>query len=63
MQRGLRSMIVKKFYGTNTRDALRQVRDALGPDALILANRQIAGGGVEIIKRKKYYIKTKISQL
>ena len=49
MQRGLRSMIVKKFYGTNTRDALRQVRDALGPDALILANRQIAGGGVEIM--------------
>lgn len=42
-------MIVKKFYGTNTRDALRQVRDALGPDALILANRQIAGGGVEIM--------------
>jgi flagellar biosynthesis protein FlhF len=48
-QSGLRSMIVKKFYGTNTRDALRQVRDALGPDALILANRQIAGGGVEIM--------------
>ncbi|WP_137935877.1 flagellar biosynthesis protein FlhF [Chitinivorax sp. B] len=42
-------MIVKKFYGTNTRDALRQVRDALGPDALILANRQIASGGVEIM--------------
>lgn len=42
-------MIVKKFYGTSTRDALRQVRDALGPDALILSNRQIAGGGVEIM--------------
>ncbi len=42
-------MIVKKFYGSNTRDALRQVRDALGRDALILANRQIAGGGVEIM--------------
>ncbi|WP_018152153.1 flagellar biosynthesis protein FlhF [Leeia oryzae] len=42
-------MVVKKFYGNNTREALRQVRDALGPDALILSNRQIAGGGIEIM--------------
>ncbi|UXY17113.1 flagellar biosynthesis protein FlhF [Chitiniphilus purpureus] len=42
-------MVVKKFYGATTRDALRQVRDELGPDALILSNRQIAGGGVEIM--------------
>lgn len=42
-------MVVKKFYGTTTREALRQVRDELGPDALILSNRQVAGGGVEIM--------------
>ncbi|BCL74457.1 flagellar biosynthesis regulator FlhF [Jeongeupia sp. HS-3] len=42
-------MVVKKFYGATTRDALRQVRDELGPDALILSNRQIAGGGIEIM--------------
>ncbi|GHD55449.1 flagellar biosynthesis protein FlhF [Jeongeupia chitinilytica] len=42
-------MVVKKFYGATTRDALRQVRDELGPDALILSNRQVAGGGVEIM--------------
>ncbi|XZG71222.1 flagellar biosynthesis protein FlhF [Chitinibacteraceae bacterium HSL-7] len=42
-------MLVKKFFGATTRDALRQVRDELGPDALILSNRQIAGGGVEIM--------------
>ncbi len=41
-------MVVKKFYGNNTREALRQVREALGPDALILSNRQVAGG-IEIM--------------
>ncbi len=41
-------MIVKKFFGSTTRDALRQVRDALGPDALILSNRPVPGG-VEIM--------------
>lgn len=42
-------MNVRKFYGATTRDALRQVRDTLGADALILSNRQVAGGGVEIM--------------
>ncbi|WP_028453349.1 flagellar biosynthesis protein FlhF [Chitinilyticum aquatile] len=42
-------MVVKKFFGASTRDALRQVRDELGPDALILSNRQVAGGGIEIM--------------
>jgi len=41
-------MIVKKFSGGSTREALRQVRDALGPDALILSNRPVPGG-VEIM--------------
>ncbi|MCX7627721.1 MAG: flagellar biosynthesis protein FlhF [Methylophilaceae bacterium] len=41
-------MNVRKFFGTNTRDALRQVRDALGADALILSNRKV-DGGVEIM--------------
>jgi flagellar biosynthesis protein FlhF len=40
--------MIKKFHAQTTRDALRQVRDALGADALILSNRQVAGG-VEII--------------
>lgn len=42
-------MNVRKFYGATTRDALRQIRDSLGADALILSNRQVAGGGVEIM--------------
>ena len=41
-------MNVRKFFADNTRDALRQVRDALGADALILSNRRVEGG-VEIM--------------
>ena len=41
-------MNVRKFFSSNTRDALRQVRDALGADALILSNRRVEGG-VEIM--------------
>ncbi|MBV1776749.1 flagellar biosynthesis protein FlhF [Burkholderiaceae bacterium DAT-1] len=41
-------MMVKKFIGTSTRDVLRQVREQLGPDALILSNRQLQDGRVEI---------------
>lgn len=41
-------MKVKKFFAGTSREALRQVRQALGPDALILSNRQ-AAGGVEIM--------------
>ncbi|MCE9633668.1 MAG: flagellar biosynthesis protein FlhF [Methylophilales bacterium] len=40
-------MNVQKFYGSNSRDAMQQVRDALGGDALILSNRKVADG-VEI---------------
>jgi flagellar biosynthesis protein FlhF len=40
--------MIKKFHASTTRDALRQVRDALGADAIILSNRQV-DGGVEII--------------
>ena len=41
-------MNVKKFTATTSREALRKVREALGPDAVILSNRQ-ADGGVEIL--------------
>ncbi|MEW5790316.1 MAG: flagellar biosynthesis protein FlhF [Pseudomonadota bacterium] len=41
-------MKIKRFYAENSREALRQVREALGPDAIILSNRQVEGG-VEII--------------
>lgn len=36
-------MNVKKFTATTSREALRKVRDALGPDAVILSNRPVDG--------------------
>ncbi|MGN6580028.1 MAG: flagellar biosynthesis protein FlhF [Bordetella sp.] len=41
-------MKLSRFLGATTRDALRQVRDALGEDALIVSNR-IVDGSVEIV--------------
>ncbi|MEK8090549.1 flagellar biosynthesis protein FlhF [Thermithiobacillus plumbiphilus] len=41
-------MKIKRFYAESSREALRQVKEALGPDAVILSNRQVEGG-VEII--------------
>ncbi|MFY0989132.1 flagellar biosynthesis protein FlhF [Halomonas sp. C05BenzN] len=41
-------MSVMRFTGTNSREAMRQVRAALGEDALILANRR-TDQGVEIL--------------
>ncbi len=41
-------MVVRRFFAANTRECLRLVREALGTDALILANRQVPGG-VEIM--------------
>lgn len=41
-------MNVKKFVAHSSRAALRQVRDALGPEAVILSNRTVAGG-IEIL--------------
>jgi flagellar biosynthesis protein FlhF len=40
--------MIRKFQAASTRDALRQIRDALGADAIILSNRQVPGG-VEIM--------------
>lgn len=40
---------IRKFIGANSRDALRQVREALGPDAVVLSNRTLDDGSVEIV--------------
>ncbi|MDR5855864.1 flagellar biosynthesis protein FlhF [Caballeronia sp. LZ062] len=42
-------MNIRKFIGANSRDALRQVREALGPDAVVLSNRTLDDGSVEIM--------------
>ena len=41
-------MNIRRFVAENSRAALRQVRDTLGGDAIILANRSIEGG-VEVL--------------
>ncbi|PMR74127.1 flagellar biosynthesis protein FlhF [Billgrantia endophytica] len=41
-------MSIKRFVGANSRDAMRQVRETLGDEALILANRRV-DDGVEIL--------------
>lgn len=41
-------MSVSRFFGATTREALRQVRLALGPEAMIVSNRRVSGG-VEIL--------------
>jgi flagellar biosynthesis protein FlhF len=42
-------MTVRKFSAASAREALRKVKETLGPDAIILANRGMPGGGVEIM--------------
>lgn len=41
-------MNVRKFIALNARDALKKVKETLGPDAIILSNRGVPGG-VEIM--------------
>ncbi|MGH8762338.1 MAG: flagellar biosynthesis protein FlhF [Nitrosospira sp.] len=41
-------MSIKRFLAKTTRDALHMVREALGPDGVILSNRTV-DGGVEIL--------------
>ncbi|MDV6319099.1 flagellar biosynthesis protein FlhF [Chromohalobacter sp. HP20-39] len=41
-------MSVMRFLGVNSREAMRQVRDALGDDALIVSNRRVEDG-VEVV--------------
>ncbi len=46
-------MKIKRFQGTDMRTAIRQVRDTLGSDAVILSNQKIPGG-VEIVAAIDY---------
>ena len=41
-------MNVKRYFAKTAREALRMLKDDLGPDAVVLANRA-ANGGVEIL--------------
>ena len=46
-------MQIKRFFASDTHKALRMVREAMGPDAVIIANHTV-DGGVEIVASGDY---------
>ena len=46
-------MKIKRFFAKDMRQAIRNVRDELGPDAVILSNRKV-NGGIEIVSAIDY---------
>lgn len=46
-------MIIKRFYASDMRQALRMVKEELGADAVILSNNS-SGDGIEIVAAKDY---------
>lgn len=46
-------MKIKRYFATDMRQAIQMVRDAQGPDAVILSNRRVEGG-VEIVAAVDY---------
>jgi len=46
-------MQIKRFFASDTHKALRMVREAMGPDAVIIANHSV-DGGVEIVASGDY---------
>lgn len=46
-------MKIKRYFAPDIRQAIRQVREELGPDAVILSNRK-ADGGVELVAAIDY---------
>ena len=41
-------MKIRRFFASDMRTALTQVKDELGPDAVIMSNKKVTGG-VEIV--------------
>ncbi len=46
-------MKIRRFFATDMRQALRQVREALGADAVILSNKNVQGG-IELVAAADY---------
>lgn len=53
-------MNISRFFGSTSREAMRQVRMALGPDAMIVSNRRV-NGGVEIMAADATALETSTS--
>jgi len=46
-------MKIKRFFAKDMRTGIRQVREALGADAVILSNQKVVGG-IEIVAAIDY---------
>ena len=46
-------MKIKRFFASEMREAIRQVKDELGPDAVILSNNKV-DGGIELVAAIDY---------
>lgn len=47
-------MRIKRFIAPDMRSALRMVREEQGPDAVILSNRAVDGGSIEVVAATDY---------
>ncbi|KZM40024.1 flagellar biosynthesis protein FlhF [Marinomonas sp. SBI22] len=47
-------MQIRRFRAADMRQAIRKVRDAVGPDAVILSNQRLASGEIEIVAALDY---------
>lgn len=47
-------MQIRRFRAPDMRQAIRKVRDAVGPDAVILSNQRLANGEIEIVAALDY---------
>ena len=47
-------MQIRRFRAPDMRQAIRKVRDAVGPDAVILSNQRLASGEIEIVAALDY---------
>ena len=45
-------MKVKRIFAPDMRQAMRRVRDEIGPDAVIISNHRVAGG-VEVVAARE----------
>lgn len=54
-------MSIKRFFARTNSEAFRQVRDMLGPDAVILSNRTV-DGGIEILASRHDHISSLIPE-
>ena len=46
-------MKIKRFFAKDMRTALAEVKETLGPDAVIMSNKKVSGG-IEIVAAVDY---------